>query len=417
MYTPSTPLNQMIDESNINYSIVKSSSGQNGYSRPQLHKLLSLTNITYKQDKSKSVLALALLKSKYGKSFILPKNFQISRNESFIQSNINKMNSYFTSQSNGATPVNNPVMILKIAPPASGKGSKRVRDIIQQYIDINNVVEFNVDDIVEKSNTFKHTTQMSVPQYIKNQRNDQQQQKLFNDFYQNNSVRKKLSSLYQEIRKQNFQIDNNLITNLIKVSVEKKNIIVESTGRTINSILKFLILTQSFSNTNISKLNVYKRHPNLQNYKIVIIFPMTQLSTRLKRYTSRAFTSFKQNNGFRIGPSAFDLEKQTIETLSTFKTVGFELLKSQFINEIVLVNNNPLPNVSSPSSFFFSNKSIRTNGNQNNKNFNITTNYNSKSQFLSFIDLHTMNTPRFNQNNANFDLALLQQYQQKSQVK
>jgi len=260
-----------------------------------------------------------------------------------FKQDVQNVNAYFERQKEGKTSVDNPVLILKVAPPASGKGSKKVQNSISKFLgtNIDNFIEYNIDDLVQSSLTFKDCTGSCIPNEIKSQVNSNIQKQQLLNYLNSKNRRNNLSETYLQLRKE-LKLKQ-LIMNHMKLDMkERKNLILETTGVDVSKIIWFLQEGNISQVTNISKI---KRPNRLKPYKIILVYPMVQIKDRIQRYKSRTYTNFSEKRvGFRAGPSENVLKNNTQRTINTFSIVASSLLKNLFVDVVILVDNNSLNN-------------------------------------------------------------------------
>lgn len=196
-----------------------------------------------------------------------------------------------------------PYFVFKYGPTGSGKGSKKVQDEIAKLgLTDNNTVTFEVDKIIES---------------VKNFRNKSMElKKIYNENVQRRpQVYKNLSSLYFKTRK-NTKV-NNIQDTIMKEAIEKKkNIILETTGRSsIGWILNELAG---------------------KGYKIVVIYPIVNPTELQKRVVSRAES---MQGVFRL-PSPMNLETGIVSAKQNILNDLVKLLENNSIDKVILINNN-----------------------------------------------------------------------------
>tara|TARA_Y100000389_G_scaffold129703_1_gene127170 strand:+ start:1442 stop:2167 length:726 start_codon:yes stop_codon:yes gene_type:complete len=169
-----------------------------------------------------------------------------------------------------------PIFVLKYGPPASGKGSKQVRDVIESFgFDIDTYVHFNVDDIVEGERRFVNNTMVVVPTLFgpKNDAN-----KILDEVTEKNV--KPFSNVYLGIKK-NLNVKAK-ITRLKDLAIEKRlNITYEMTGS--------------------SGWPTWTSDISRKGYKVKVLFPVIHFEDLWSRYKKRAIKMYKEGKGFRFG--------------------------------------------------------------------------------------------------------------------
>lgn len=168
-----------------------------------------------------------------------------------------------------------PIFVLKYGPPASGKGSKHVKDVIESFgDDIDTYVHFNVDDMVEGERRFKNNTTALVPTLF-GPENDAN--KVLNEVTEKNV--KPFSNVYLGIKK-NLDVKTK-ITKLKDRAIEiRMNITYEMTGSS----------GWPSWTSDISRV-----------YKVKVVFPVVHFEVLWSRYKKRAIKMYKEGKGFRFG--------------------------------------------------------------------------------------------------------------------
>lgn len=169
-----------------------------------------------------------------------------------------------------------PIFVIKYGPPASGKGSKHVKDVIESFgDDIDTYVHFNVDDLVEGEKRFRNNTMTLVPTLFgpKNDAN-----KVLNEVTEKNV--KPFSNVYLGIKK-NLNIKTK-ITKLKDQAIEKRlNVTYEMTGS--------------------SGWPIWTSDISRKGYKVKVVFPVVHFEVLWSRYKKRAIQMYKEGKGFRFG--------------------------------------------------------------------------------------------------------------------
>lgn len=174
----------------------------------------------------------------------------------------------------------NPHLIIKYGPPASGKGSEKVQEEIKNLgIDIKDCIIFETDRIIESLEDYRKET--------KNFYNS-----LDKDTNYNNKLIE-LSSIYYKKRTTKNSKENsisNKMDDVLKESIEnRKNIIFETTSGKLNEYNPILWL-----------LRFIKEHTNINHkpYKVTLIYPLVNDDEIFRRINHRASEQLKRNPPF-----------------------------------------------------------------------------------------------------------------------
>lgn len=207
-----------------------------------------------------------------------------------------------------------PVFVIKYGPPASGKGSTHVKNVIARFgKSEKSYIDINVDDIVESLESYKTDSRKTlmnkgITQYTPFKNIDE----LLNQTTNNNA--KKYLKPYIDIRSRDNmkKLNKNkmtLVDRLIQKAIKgKKNIILETSGV---SGFPFWIFS------------VFK---GLDFYNIHFVFPLIEMNEGWKRYKKRAIDSFLRGGVFRFGLSKEKYKEFYINSYNKFMA-GKEILK------------------------------------------------------------------------------------------
>lgn len=212
-----------------------------------------------------------------------------------IFSKVNKLNNVPTQ--------NRPVFIIKYGPPASGKSSQPMINVIKSFgYELNTYIHVNVDDVVESIKTFQNESmKMFQKRLTTNKLKDQNQIiKILNNVSNNNA--KMLFTPYVSIRYNSRLNIENRIDELMKHAImARKNISFETTGSTSFPFWIFNVL-----------------QPGINKYQIKILFPLVDCSEGWRRYKARAVKSYVQNKSVRFGLSRRQYTEQYIKSYKNF---------------------------------------------------------------------------------------------------
>jgi predicted ABC-type ATPase len=182
-----------------------------------------------------------------------------------------------------------PILVIKMGPTGSGKGSSIVLQKIQELgIDLTNVFDFNIDKLVETNSEF-----ISKTRKIKNKNNVKK--KLFSNNKSNNkNFTRILGESYFNIRSKPRQLLNGksyyeFFKNLYAQAItQKNNIIVETTGDSPEKIEQFL------------------KGYDLSSYKVYILYvKVNSVDVLLNRVSIRAQAQYNKNGAYRLPNSNF----------------------------------------------------------------------------------------------------------------
>ena len=203
---------------------------------------------------------------------------------------------------------NKPNFVIKWGPPASGKGSEAVRNVIASLgWPLDTYVNFNIDDIVEATNYFKEESNRRARNYLAragvvNTQNENKVVEALNNIKQNNAI--KIGKAYSQIRngvgasgKLSAKL-NLFLENAINL---RKNITFETTG--MNGFPDWLLTKRGLSG---------------KNYNIHIIFPLVPFNVTWERYRRRAAQMLIRGKGFRFASWKDNAIKQYQQSYDSF---------------------------------------------------------------------------------------------------
>ena len=216
-----------------------------------------------------------------------------ARIENLLTNGVSKTN-------NLPTPTERPKLIIKYGPPASGKGSGAVANIIKSLGDpLNSYFNAGVDDIIQNSKYFTNTTRNLVKKILGN--NSQQFSAKLNKITQANA--KKIGNVYFKMR-----VNENSLGESAKYKLERalenalvkgKNVTYELTGGKSFHEAVPLALLEMFSK------------PIAENkYQVVFIFPTLPFEILWQRYKGRAISSYQDGKYFRFASTKQQLRQQ-----------------------------------------------------------------------------------------------------------
>lgn len=176
-----------------------------------------------------------------------------------------------------------PILIIKYGPPASGKGSAGVRQVIESFnYPSSSYININVDDVVESIKKFKNNSRKVLNN--KGLTTAEQINNLLNKATNENA--KRFSKAYVNTRfNKNLSIPKQMDLLLQNAVNARKNITFETTGATGFPFWLFKYIN------------------GLEKYDIRIIFPLVECSEGWRRYKKRPTNSYLRGNVFRFGVS------------------------------------------------------------------------------------------------------------------
>lgn len=208
-----------------------------------------------------------------------------------IFSKVNKLNNVPTQE--------RPVFIIKYGPPASGKGSRGVKSVIESFgHPLNSYIDINVDDVVESLNTFKKDSRKILN--AKGLTTAEQINQILNKATNKNA--ENFSKPYFTTRfNKRLAIPNQMDLLMKNAIIARKNISFETTGGTGFPSWIF---------------DVFKE--GLKNYDIKFIFPLVDCSEGWSRYKRRPTNSYLRGGVFRFGSSKKQYIQQYIKSYNEF---------------------------------------------------------------------------------------------------
>jgi hypothetical protein len=217
-----------------------------------------------------------------------------------------------------------PIFVIKYGPPASGKGSGAVRQIIENLGQpLRSYMNFNVDDVVESTQYFNKTSRDLVNNLLVRPNSAN-----FNKFLNKASVDEvaKFSKVYTDVRFAKNSSGRNIgakMDDLLKRAVEKGvNITFETTGG------------GSFPSWIWGWLQ-----KDLKKYKIVIVFPTVPFNEIWRRYKMRPTQQYLRGGGFRFASTKAQVRKVYRDSyLHMSEALGSG--KVNWIDEIFIIGHN-----------------------------------------------------------------------------
>ena len=188
---------------------------------------------------------------------------------------------------NGITSQTEPILVIKIGPTGSGKGSPATDKKIESYgINLDNVVDINIDKVVESNQNFIKKT--------RNIKRNFNNKKITNK----KNLLKALSTEYFGTRQAPRKYLNTksyleYLQDVYREAVKgNKNIIVETLGDQENKITQYLT---GFGASDF----------DLSNYTIKILYVHADLNTIQTRVITRANREYQANRAYRLPNSNF----------------------------------------------------------------------------------------------------------------
>lgn len=184
-----------------------------------------------------------------------------------------------------------PHLIIKYGPPASGKGSSKVQEEIKNLgIDTEDCIIFEIDRIIESLENFRTTSMEIYKESINyNEKTKKISQLYFNKRKSENSNKKTLNQSFEDL--------------LIQSINERKNIIFETTGGSFNDYNPIKWLFDII-------INNKKENPTKKPYYITLIYPIVKEENILERAKKRASNQVSRNPPFFRGISSENLKNQ-----------------------------------------------------------------------------------------------------------
>ena len=224
-----------------------------------------------------------------------------------IFANANKLNN-IPSQTN-------PVLIIKYGPPASGKGSQYVKDVIKSFgFPPDSYININVDDVVESLNIYK----------------TQSRKTLQNKGVNPNDTVEKINKILNKASNQNA---SNFLLPYTNIRFNPKlNIPKQMDALMKNAIIGKKNITFETSGATGFPFWIFENMEGLNNYNIKCLFPLLPVSQGWSRYKNRAITSYKKGGVFRFGLTKIKYKENYLKSYKQFLNGEQKLrnLKSSF---------------------------------------------------------------------------------------
>lgn len=213
-----------------------------------------------------------------------------------IFSKVNKLNNVPTQ--------NRPVFIIKYGPPASGKSSQPMINVIKSFgYELNTYIHVNVDDVVESIKIFQNESMKIFQKRLNSNKLKKDQitiTKKLNNVSNNNA--KMLLTPYVTTRYNSRLKIEKQIDELMKDAImARKNISFETTGSTGFPFWIFNVL-----------------QPGINKYQIKILFPLVDCSEGWRRYKTRAVKSYLKKKWVRFGLSRRQYTEHYIKSYRNF---------------------------------------------------------------------------------------------------
>ena len=209
---------------------------------------------------------------------------------------------------------NHPYLFVKMGPPASGKGSKTVMNLMDRLAHRSTMLNFSLDSIVELDKNFKKISRNIAQRSLKNGKIE---------LTPNNA--KRMSTLYYKIRREQTRTNNSRNkTNILARSAATghKHMVFETTGK-----------------GGETSLNWIKQY-NLNGYKKVLIFPILPFETLYSRYQSRALKQLQNpTEAVRIFSTKNQLKREYNDSLSSFRDI-LNKRRNMFNNVYITTNKS-----------------------------------------------------------------------------
>lgn len=233
-----------------------------------------------------------------------------------------------------------PNFVIKWGPPASGKGSQAVKDVIASLgWPLDTYVNFNIDDVVEATNYFKEESNRRARNYLArvgvvNIQNENKVVAALNTIKQNNALI--LGKPYSQIRNgvgQSGKLSTKLNTFLENAISLRKNITFETTG--MGGFPNWLFTERGLSN---------------KNYDIHIVFPLVPFNVTWERYRRRAAQMLARGKGFRFASWKDEAIKQYQKSYDKFISLVEDARRVGTLQTITVIpyNGRPIKHVSNP---------------------------------------------------------------------
>lgn len=250
-------------------------------------------------------------------------------------------------------PSGRPKLVIKWGPPASGKGSAKVRAAIENLgDDYKTYFHLSIDSIIEATNWFKRTSRAMAAAVIRNVARAKGV-----DVSLNTSTINNVSNLLNKISKANsaklgwpysfvrnkFPLPGTPTRGAYRKPSDEqdallgmalslgRNVTIETTGSGPRD--------NSWPGWIFAKLKdpVIARY----NYEVVFIFPLAPFSLTWERYKKRAIGSYKNGGGFRFGSTRGELRATYKASYQNFRNILSSPQQYEKIDRIMVIHPYP----------------------------------------------------------------------------
>lgn len=226
-----------------------------------------------------------------------------------------------------------PIFIIKWGPPASGKSSPPIKNKILEFgYDLNSYLHLNIDDLVESTSAFQKSSSNLMRNKIKNVMDKGAIEKFLNNA--NSESVAEFAKTYTNVRftkNKNGKHLGHKMDNLLEQALQNKvNITFETTGagRPGNNI-----------GTGWPEW-LWKYFPSIENYQVIIIFPVVDFETTWKRYKGRAANMYIAKRGVRFASTRNDLQENYKISYRNFLHAYEKNVMNGKVERIIVVENN-----------------------------------------------------------------------------
>jgi hypothetical protein len=221
--------------------------------------------------------------------------------------------------------------IIKWGPPASGKGSDLVKNIIARMgHPLSSYLQFGIDDAIEPTNYFINESSRVASNYfgpIKGNENAMME-KLNKITEKNAGV---FGGVYLNVRRAKNKNDymlGNKLDKLLKAAIaDRRNITFETTGG-----------SENISAPPPWPSWIWASNPSFfENYNLIVIFPMVSFTETWRRYRKRAIDMLKNGRGFRFASTKRQLYNSYWTAYINFRRNIVNTNKMAKVSKIIVV--------------------------------------------------------------------------------
>ena len=224
-------------------------------------------------------------------------------------------------------PSGRPKLVIKWGPPASGKGSARMREAINSLgDDYSTYIHINVDAIVESTPYFTRTSRTELIRMVGKNANDAKILAFLNKISAPDA--RKLGKPYSNVRNARNEMHYKISAKqdaLIDEALDLgKNVSVETTGSGDRE--------GGWPGWLINKEKVKT------DYDVVFVFPLVTFPEAWRRYQRRPLQSFRQGSGFRFASNRGGLLRTYVKSYKNFIGILGNPQQRQKIKRIIVLD-------------------------------------------------------------------------------